>query len=106
MTITLEQLTPLVDAQFKVETAELSAHNANIGAITMTPSNVWSENLNEWRDSQTAPAKAALAQAIAERDRAVQELGLDLERWLKVWAGVKKELIAQKQAAQATPAQV
>ena len=78
-------LKALIEAELDLELAQASLRFAEISADTMVPATVRSENLNLWRDQQTAPDRQAVAAAIAIRDEALAATNFTLEIWTGHW---------------------
>lgn len=81
MPVTPETLKALIDAQFELERAERVAQEATIRSTCLTPSNVSSDQLSEWRDQETQPSRIAVELATAERDRCLAEIGWTRDVW-------------------------
>jgi hypothetical protein len=92
MAITEEMIAALMEAQQKVDAAQRDLSIAQIEAATLVPASVWDENLNMWRDQQTAPAEQALELATAERNRCLEPTGLSVEQWLLKLANARAKV--------------
>ncbi|HYG83506.1 MAG TPA: hypothetical protein VD907_01370 [Verrucomicrobiae bacterium] len=64
---------------------------AQIAAITMTPSNIRPEKLNDWRAEQVNPTKnASIKAATQKRDERLESLGWTLTEWLQRYKAAQK----------------
>lgn len=87
-TLTRDQALQLVEAQQKLDGAEWEALAFT---ITCVPSDVRSEDLNDWRDTEH---RRITGPALAARDALLQEFGVNPQAWNTRWKEAKATALA------------